>query len=153
MPVEIAGKAIDLHVVLAGEFHAAAIASGQQVVFVAGTSAPDRAYGVEDPFCGKVEPGRGLCRAGGAAAQLFAGSEEFLACRPVDGSIDAASAEQGGIGGVYDGIDGQFGNVSANYFKMGHGDPPRSWYDCLRSSAGGLVIRSYLGNPARRWYA
>jgi hypothetical protein len=57
-----AGKTVDtggdgrksdgFDVVDGGEFQAAPAAGGQRGRFAVGASAPDRTYGMEDPFCG-----------------------------------------------------------------------------------------------------
>ncbi len=75
---------------------------------------------MEDPFCGEVEARGGLCRAGGTAAQLFAGTKKLFACGAVNGTVDAAPAEQGAVGGIDDGVHPELGNVPAKYLELGH---------------------------------
>jgi len=45
--------------------------------------------------------------AGATAVELPAGLLEFPARRPMDGAVHAAAAEQGPVGGVYDGVHGE----------------------------------------------
>src|SRR6185437_8953316 len=110
--------------IFASKLHAAAVAASQQIGFAMRAAAPDRPNGVEDPLCGKIEPRGGLCRAGGAAPQLLAGPKEVFAGGPVNCAIDAASAEQGGVCRVDDGIDFELCDVSANHFETSHLGPP-----------------------------
>lgn len=105
---------------LGGELHGSAIAGGEFFGFVACASAPDGTDGVEDPLSGEEEAGSGLGVAGRAAAEFFAGAEEVFAGGAVDGSVDASAAEQGGVGGVDDGVHFKLRDVGLDDFEV-HG--------------------------------
>lgn len=52
--------------------------------------------------------------AGGAAVQCAAFAQEAAAGGGVDGAVDAAAAEEGFVGCVDDGVEGQGGDVGAD---------------------------------------
>ena len=94
----------------------------QEIGLALAAAVPDGAHGVDDVF-GRQVPGRGIDGfARGAAALSFPDEEAFfqdrLAAPPVDGAIDAPAPEQGVIGGVDDGVDGEVGDVGAEEFNV-----------------------------------
>ena len=79
------------------------------------TIAIDRADGVEDELSAERAGGGGYSLAGGATAGLLTDDGEFAhdrgATGPVDGSVNTASSDQGRVGGVYDGVDLDRGDI------------------------------------------
>jgi hypothetical protein len=106
--------------VLAGEFQAAAVATGEKLVLAVCAAVPDGADGMKDPFGRQTEAGRGLGIAGRAAMELAAGFEKLRAGSPVNGAINTSAAEQGRIGSVDDGVYGELGDVSGDGDEPGH---------------------------------
>jgi hypothetical protein len=66
---------------------------------------------VDDVFGGQVVAARDLRPAGRTAAERAALGEESRAGGAVDGAVDATAAQQRGVGGVHDGVDGERGDV------------------------------------------
>ena len=109
--------------VLGREIQAAAVAACEEGGLVLGAVAPDWANGVEDEFGGKAEAGSDFRVAGLAAVEMAAGFEKLRAGGAVDGSVYASAAEQRGVGGVDDGIDGELGDVGEVEFELGQNGP------------------------------
>ena len=88
-----------------------------------GVAMPDRSDRMDDPACGQVEAGRNAGLAGGAAyagrhlREGAAGCQKVRPGCPVDGSVHATAAKQGGVGGIDDGIHLQVDDVGGD-----HGD-------------------------------
>ena len=86
--------------VFGGEGEGVAVAGGELFGFAVGAAAPDGADGVDDVLRGQAEAGRDAGFAGRAAdaegslGQGKAGFQEFLPGGSVDGTIDAATAEE-----------------------------------------------------------
>jgi hypothetical protein len=126
-----------LHVVVAGELHAAAVAACELGVlgvfggFAAAFDAPDGPYGVEDPFGAKVEAWCGDGFSGGTGGERLGGGEELgFACGAVDGAVDASAAFELLVGGVDDGVDVQRGDVAAMDFDPWHLAAISCWVGC-----------------------
>src|SRR5262245_3787435 len=73
---------------------------------------PDRADGVDDPFCVEAMTARDFGLAGEAASERAAFREQFWPGSAVDRAIDASAAKQRRIGGVDNGIDLEAGDVA-----------------------------------------
>jgi len=114
------GKCDGADLMLAGEFKTAAVAACEEIVFIAVASMPDGADGVEDPFGRESETGSGLGVAGGAALKFAAGSKKFGAGGAMNGSIDAATAEERGIRGVHDRVNSLCCDVILDCDQLGH---------------------------------
>lgn len=52
-----------------------------------------------------------------AAAKRAALVKQFRACRPVDGAVNAATTQQGGVSGIDDGINAERRNVGDDNFQ------------------------------------
>ena len=83
------------------------------------TAVPHRAHGVDDVAARQAVRVRDLGLAGSATAQRSALLEQLRPRRPVDAAIHAASAQQGLLGRVDDGVHAHFRDVVANDDK-GH---------------------------------
>lgn len=113
----------------------------QEVVLAPFPAVPDRADGVDDPFGREFAGGRGDRAAGRQAVgvlfapYLLALFEYRGAAGLVDGAVHAVAAEEGGVGGVHDGVDGQFGDVAGDdIYLRGHRFPPEGTADGTRYS-------------------
>lgn len=102
--------------VVVGEAEGFAIATGEGCGFVACASAIiDGTHGVDNIFCSEAASGGEDGLAGGETVDFgddaLALFEDGRTAGTMDGAIDAASAEEGRIGGVDDGFGGLFGDV------------------------------------------
>src|SRR6266404_534585 len=87
------------------QFDGAGVARRQRVILAAVSPVPHRADGMNHMPCRKpVTPGD-FGVAGRTAMQGAAFGEKLKAGRAMDGAIDATAAEQGGVGGVDDGVN------------------------------------------------
>ena len=88
------------------------------------TAAPDGADGVDD-IAGRQAVAPGDFRlAGRAAVQRAALFQQIGTGRAMDGTIDAAAAQQRFIGGVDDGVQSQRGDVDLTDFDTVHDSYP-----------------------------
>ena len=110
-----------MNAMLPREFQASAIAGGQKVGFAMVSAAPYWPNGVEDPSGREAEARGGFGVSGVAAVQFAAGGEQFWAGCAVNGAVHSAAAQQGGVGGVDDGVNREAGDVSRNCGEPGHG--------------------------------
>lgn len=124
------------NLVLGGEVETAAIAAGEQLVFVLRATMPDGPDGVKDPLGRKMKAGRGFGVAGGTAMQLAAGGEEFRTSGAVNCAIDPSTAEKRGIGCVDDCIDVEAGDVARNRDELGHRLVQLECCRCFREYSG-----------------
>ena len=97
---------------LGGKFQTGTIAGCEQLGFSEMTTPPDRAGGVYYVVCRKLIPQSQFCLACFASAQCPAFRKQFRPGGGMDGTINPAAAQQGGVGGVYDGIYTGKGDVS-----------------------------------------
>ena len=107
-------------VVFFSQSKAVAVAVGEQVVFVVVSAMPDRADGVDDIPRGQIIAGCYLGFAGVASAQCFTMVIKSPARSRMNGRIDPATAEQGRICGIDDGVDRQCRDVALNNFDLFH---------------------------------
>jgi len=101
------------------EFEAGLVAGGKEVFLSVGVVVPDGAHGVDDVFGGEVESRGDAGLSGRATADGFAGPEQLGAGGTVDGSVDTSASAQAFIGGVYNGVDFELGDVSKYRFHGG----------------------------------
>src|SRR5262249_3744747 len=97
--------------VLGTDFQRASIARCELLTLAARSTVPDRSYGVDDVSRRQLEPRRQLRIASVAAAQFPAGCQQLRSCGTVDRAIDAAAAQQSGVGSVHDRIDRELSDV------------------------------------------
>jgi hypothetical protein len=105
-----------------GELEGAAVGGGEQVGLASVSARPDRADSVDDVGGGEAAGGGSDGLAGGAAADPAARSHDVGATGAVDGPIHAASAPEGSIGSVHDGIDPLNGDVALDEHQSGPAD-------------------------------
>ena len=112
------GESNRLNLMCDGQLQTIAITGGKQVVFIVFPIAPDRADGVNDMLCRKLMAGgdSGITRV--ATAKLSAFFEKSFTSRAMYRSIDAASAQERGIGSIDDRIHLQPGNVGIEDFDL-----------------------------------
>src|SRR5579872_3057856 len=91
---------------------AVAIAISQQLVFIAISTLPHRTNGVDHMLRQQIKARSDFCLAHLATAKVSAEFIKALSSGAVNRSIDAATAEQRGIGCIYDGVDVEIGNIS-----------------------------------------
>src|SRR6266446_5362546 len=117
-----------LHAVLRREPQAVAIARREQLRLPPRPAPPHPTDGVDDVARRQPVAARDARFAGGAAAKGAALRDELRAGRAMDRAVDAASAEEGGVRGIDDGIDVELGDVAAMEleFHKFHPDPERS---------------------------
>ena len=90
---------------LGGQRERGAIAGGEQRLLALAAAAPDRTDRMDDvPGLEAIAAGD-LGGAGVAAAQGLAFGQQLRSGGAMDGAVDAAAAEQRGVGGVDDGVD------------------------------------------------
>ena len=107
---------------------------------------PDRADGVDDMAGLEAIAARDLGLAGLAAAERAAFGEQLRPGGAMDGAVDAAAAEQGGVGRVDDGVDVERGDVGLEDLDaVRHGCPPPRSARELKPPRTGRLRR------ARRW--
>ncbi|CAM2148074.1 hypothetical protein PT2222_10387 [Paraburkholderia tropica] len=90
---------------------------------------PDRTNGVNHVFCGKPVAGGEFGVAGRTAVQRLALAQQAGAGRAMDRAVHAAAAEQRGVRGVHDGVDGERRDVhdsrlDAAFSEGEHDGPP-----------------------------
>src|SRR5688500_10039159 len=85
---------------------------------------PHGADGVNHPFCGQPVATCDLCLAGPTSAQRAALFQKFRPGRPVNRAIDPAAAEQGRIGGIYQCIHPECGNIALRHLYPRRSHPP-----------------------------
>jgi len=108
-----------LTAVLLRQRKARPVAGGELLPLTALTAVPHRADGVDDVAARQAVRARDFGLAGPAAAQRPALLEQLRPRRPVDAPIHPASAQQGLLGRVDNGVHGHFRDVVANDDK-GH---------------------------------
>lgn len=113
-----------LAAVLLRQRKARPVAGGELFPLAVLTAVPHRTDGVDHIFARQAVRACDLGLAGPAAAQRPALLEQFRPRRPVDAAIHAATAQQGLLGRVDDGVHGHFRDVVANNDK-GHGSIPQ----------------------------
>lgn len=106
---------------LVSELEAAPIAVCKELILISGSVVPDRTYGVEDKLRRKTEARGGLGVACFTAVELSTGLDKRWPCGAMNGPVNAPAAQQGRVCSVYDGIDGQGGDVCEGGFQR-HGD-------------------------------
>ena len=112
MPVEMAGKAMDVEAVRRGELERIAVAVGKQPAFAPLAAAPHRPHGVDHIAGRQIEAGRDLGLAGGAAAERGTRVGQFGPGGAMDGAADPAARRQRLVGGVDDGVDIERGDIA-----------------------------------------
>lgn len=87
-------------------------------MILAGIAAvPDRTYGMNHMLCRQPISLGDLRVTGCAATKCAALGKQFAAGAAMNRAIDAASAEQGRICGVDDGVNAQTGDIGNNNFQ------------------------------------
>src|SRR5487761_1719219 len=99
------GKRDRTAVMLLRQLQRCAIGAGEKVVLSVTPAAPARTYGMYHVTGGKVVSACHPCASCLAAAQHAAFCQQLRASRAVDRAINAASAQQGGIRGIDDGVN------------------------------------------------
>jgi len=117
------GKGKGTDSVLERELEDPAVTGRKGGMFAMGAIVPDGADGVNDKAGGQVVAAGDFCIAGGATVKRPAFFQQGGAGSPMYGAIDAASAEQGGVGGVNDRIGFATGDIALNNFDPVHGIP------------------------------
>ncbi len=105
---------------LASQLQAAKVAVGQLFGFSAMAAVPDRAHGMEDPFCRHAEGGGSFSVAGSAAAELSAGFQQLRTRGTMDGTIYTSTAEKGRIRRIHNGIHVLFRDIAAYHLQVSH---------------------------------
>ena len=95
------------------ELDSAPVTRGQELGFAAGATTPNRADGVNDEPCRQTIALRDSGVAGLTTSETAALRQQLRTGGPMDRSIDAATAEERSVGGIYDGIDLERSDVSA----------------------------------------
>ena len=109
------GERVDSVVI--GEADGLAVATGQDCGLIVVSAAINGTDRVDDVFGWKAASRREDCFACGETAGLHFGYDAFAffedggSSGAVDGAIDTASAEEGRVGGIDDGLGGLFGDV------------------------------------------
>ena len=92
------------------------MATREGLGFVVKPTAPDRTDGVDDVFRRHSSRWSGNCVACRqstlAGDDLFAGLQNRGASGAMDGAVNAASAEEGRVGGIHDGVASLAGDVA-----------------------------------------
>ena len=104
----------------AGEFKAAAVAPGEQMILVSISAMPHRPNCMKDPFGGQSESGRGLGVAGCTAAEFFAGRKKLWAGGAMNRPVNASAAEQRRIRRIDDRVHLNRGDVALNGDELRH---------------------------------
>ena len=120
MPQLMAGNAIVPDAVLDRDLETAPVARRQQLRLAVRPAAPDRADGVDHELRRQPEAGRDLRVAGVASAEEAAGGDELGTGGAVDGAVDASAAEERGVGGVDDRVDGELRDVALHDLELRH---------------------------------
>src|SRR2546423_90677 len=100
-----------IHDVIAKPFSLITIRTPSHDALAPLAAAPRRRGGMDHVLAGQTVAARDLGSAGCAAVERAALGEQFRPRRAVDGAIDAAAAQQRGVGGIDDGIDRKRGDV------------------------------------------
>ena len=87
------------------------VAVRQEFLFSSFAAMPDRPDGVDDESGGQPVPAGDASFPGRATAQLHTLDQQPGTGGAVDSAIDAATAEQRGVGGIDDGVDRQRDDV------------------------------------------
>ena len=95
------------------KFERAPITRGQEFGFATGTTTPNWADRVNDEPCRQTIALRDSGVAGLTTSETAALRQQLRPGGPMDRSIDAATAEERSVGGIYDGIDLERSDVSA----------------------------------------
>jgi hypothetical protein len=105
-------KTVDL-----AKFDGAAIARRQRIIFALAAAVPDRPDGMN--YMPRRQPitSGDFGVAGRAAMERAAFSEQFRPGRTMDRTIDAAAAEQRGVGGVDDGVNAKRRDIGDDDFQ------------------------------------
>ncbi len=93
------------------ELQGAGVAGGKRGVLAMAAAVPDRADDVDHMARRQPVTAGDPGIAGVAAAERFTFGEQFGTGRAMDRTVDTAAAEQGGVGGVDDRVDGERGDV------------------------------------------
>ena len=117
-----AGKSDALQPGLGGEFQRMAVAGGEQRRFAVLSVAPDGADGVDDVPGRETEAGGDFGLPCGAAVQGTTVGQQLRPGGAVNGSVDSAAAQEGIVGGVDDGVDGQCRNIGTDDTQGGGHD-------------------------------
>lgn len=88
-----------------GNLETTPVTAGQEFLLPVLSPAPDRTNGVDHPSGRKPIAFRDFRVSGLATAERAAFGEQFRACGPVNGPINTAAAQQGGIRRIDDGLD------------------------------------------------
>lgn len=109
-------------VILPCNFKTGNVATCEEFPLAVISTIPHWADGVNDVVGGEtIAPGE-LCLAGFAAAEQATLVEKFWTGSAMNRSVNPSTAQQGTVGGVDDGIDGQGGDVGfENLYSVGHG--------------------------------
>ena len=138
-----------LTAVLLRQRKARPVAGGELFPLAVLTAVPHRAHGVDHIFARQAVRARDLGLAGPAAAERPALLEQLRPCRTVDAAVHAASAQQGFLRRIDDGIHAHFRDVIANNFKR-HGSIPQFLSFKIRSTRRCPLLfplRTVLPNP------
>ena len=119
-----------------GERQAGAVATRQAPFLPGGAAPPHRAHRVDDEARRQIVAAGEPRLARRAAAEPVAFGKQSRPGGAMDGTVDAAAAEQRAVGGVDDGVNGKLGDVAHRQFNP--------WIIAHRSSA-----RRRSGNPVR----
>lgn len=116
-----------------GKMQAVGVGSGELCGFVLPATMPDRADGVDDVAGGQAVAGSDFCLACLAAVELAAFGKQLRPGSAVNGTVHPASAQQGVVGGVDDGVNGQGGDVGNGDFDGAHGGARMGlqWLHCI----------------------
>ena len=115
------GEGQRVEVMFTGQSETGSVTTGEEFRLVVRPAIPHRADGVEDEAGGKSKAFGQLRVAGLASAKQTTLMEQVRAGGAVDCAINAAAAEQGPVGGVDDGVDGEGSDVGLQDFDpTGH---------------------------------
>jgi hypothetical protein len=122
-----------------GKIETVRVAQREQAILVVCASAPDRTNGVDHIAGGQAEARCDLRLPGLAPAKPGAGRAELRPRGAMDGAIDPATAKQGFVGGIHDGINVEGGDVAFdNGDAVPHGpiETPRALQSSPADSCG-----------------
>src|SRR5437762_528154 len=106
------------NVVVDRELQARSIARREQLRLAAITAAPHRTDRMNHPLRRQPITARHPRLAGRTSADRSAFGEQVRTSRAVNRAVDSAAAEERGVGGVDDGVEGELGDVAA--MKLDH---------------------------------
>jgi hypothetical protein len=81
---------------------------------------------MDNKLCGEFISSGDFTISGSATAKAFTLFKETFSCRPVDRPVDSSTAQQGGVGGVYDRIHFESSNVTFKELNSVHFHPSKS---------------------------